>query len=132
MFFMHIETESIEYEVFVKFYSELTIVFCDKNYIPHFVPTKIISPSDVHHMSNMPDNDRSVCLLKNISDPLECGESQNFYQMLEVMEAHGNLQVQQLVENIKAFLKGVDPAVISKGNYTVTIFIQVAMHIHIV
>ena len=127
--FVYTEKVLIEYESFVKFYSELTTVFCDKNYIPHFVPAKIISPNDVHSMSNLPDNDRAVCLLKSISNPLECGEYQNFYKMLEIMRDHGNLHVQQLAENIKAFIKGVGPVVISKGNGTVTILVKIYMHI---
>ena len=103
----------MEFNAFIQFYSKLTTVFHDKNYLIHFVPAGIISPNDVHHMSKMSDNDRAASLLKNISAPLECGEKQTFYKMLEIMQAHGNLFAQQLVRNIKMVVRGVDPAVIS-------------------
>ena len=92
----------MEYEVFIQFYSKLITVFQDRNYLAHFVPCKIISPSDVHHMYNLPDTNRAVYLLKNISAPLECGEKQSFYSMLDVMVTHGNFHAQKLAENMKA------------------------------
>ena len=63
----------------------------------------------------MADDDRATSLLKHISAPLECGEKQSFYKMLEIMQVHGNLHAQQLGENIKAFVRG-DLAVVSKDN----------------
>ena len=53
-------------------------------------------------MSKLPDNDRAMRLLKNISAPLECGEKQSFYKMLEIMQTHGKHHAQQLAENIIA------------------------------
>ena len=106
--FFYAVKETIEYEAFVQFYSKLIAVFHDKSYIPHFVPTKIISPNDVDQVSNLSDSDRAICLLKNISAPLKCGEKQNFYYMLEVIQVYGNLQAQELAENITAFVKRMD------------------------
>ena len=83
MFCFNVEKQSlIEYEAFIQFYSELITVFHDKSYLVLFVPTKIISPSDVDHMYDLPDNKRAMCLLKNISASLECGEKQSFDKML--------------------------------------------------
>ena len=113
--FFYVDKESVECNAFIKFFSKLTTVFHDKNYLVHFVPAGIISPNDVHNMSNLSDNDRAMCLLKNISASLECGEKQSFYVMLEIMQAHGNLLAQQLADCIKVFVRGVDPAVISAG-----------------
>lgn len=68
-------------------------------------------------MSNLPDDERAVHLLKNISAPLECGEKQNFYKMLEIMQTHGSSFAQQLAENIIAFIRGTnrDDAVPNEG-----------------
>ena len=108
----------MEYSAFIQFYDKLTVVFHDKNYLSHFVPAGIISPSDVHHMSTLPDNDRAMCLLKNISAPLECGENQSFYKMLEIMKTYGSLYVKQLAEDITLFLKGINP--VAKNETTST------------
>lgn len=95
----------MEYEVFIQFYSKLITVFNDRSYLHHFVPCKIVSPSDVQHMYNLPDNDRAVYLLNKISAPLECGEKQCFSNMLDVMMTHGNLHAQTLAENMKAIIE---------------------------
>ena len=98
------DTISIEHEAFVQFYDKLTKVFHNKSYISEFASNKIIQLSDVHHISNLPDNDRAMCILKKILDPLESNETQNFYKMLKVMQGHNNPHVEKLVEDIKAFI----------------------------
>ena len=110
----------MEYEALIKFYNKLTAVFHDKNYLSHFVPAGIISLNDVHHMSNLPDSDRAMCLLKKISGSLEYSEKRNFYTMLDIMQGHGNLCAQQLAENMKAFIEGVEPVVIENTEVVVT------------
>ena len=108
----YVEKKLIEYQALIKFYSKLTTVFHDKAYLSHFVSAGVISINDVHDMSSLPDNDRAMSLLKNISAPLEFGKKQNFHRMLEIMQEHGNLHAQQLAENMKAFVRGVEPVVI--------------------
>lgn len=71
-------------------------------------------------MSNLSGSDRALRLLKNILAPLESGEKQSFYKMLEIMQAHGNLHAQQLAESIKAFVRGLDPVVNSEAIATPT------------
>ena len=99
----------MEYTAFIEFYSQLTTVFHDKNYLAHFVSAGIILPGDHHRMSTLQDGDRATDLLKHISAPLECGEKQGFYKMWEMMQVHGNLHGQQLAEKIRAFIRGVNP-----------------------
>ena len=124
--YFYVGETSVEYNTFIQFYDKLTTVFHDKNYLSHFVPAGIISPNDVHHMSNLPDNDRATCLLKKISAPLECGEKQSFYKMLEIMRDHGNLFAKQLAENMSLFVRGVNPVV---RNETSSIAIE-GIHIY--
>ena len=49
-----------------------------------------------------------MCILKIISDPLESGENQNFYRMLEVIQDHGNCDAQKLVEDVKTLIASKD------------------------
>ena len=101
----------MEYKAFINFYSKLTTVFHDKSYLAHFVSAGMISPNNVDDMSKLPNNDRAMVLLKNISASLEFGEKQSFYKMLEIMQARGNLLAQQLADHIKVFVRGGNPAV---------------------
>ena len=105
---------SVEYNTFIQFYDKLTTVFHDKNYLFHFVLAGIVAQDDVVHMCSLSDIDRAMCLLSNVSAPLECGEKQNFYKMLEIMQTNGNVHTQQLVEDIKASVREKDPLVKSK------------------
>ena len=107
--FVNVGRESVEYSAFIKFYSHLTSVFREKNYLTHFVTASIILPEDHHRISTLLDNDRAMDLLRHISAPLECGEKQCFYKMLEIMQTYGNLHGRQLAEKIKAFIRGVNP-----------------------
>ena len=116
--------ESVEYRAFIHFFNKLTTVFHDKGYLVHFVPAGIISPNDVDEMSSLSNSDRAVRLLKNISDPLECGEKQSFYKMLDILQTHGNRHAKQLAENIKAFVRGVDPVVTSENTGNVVASIE--------
>ena len=120
----YVEMESVEHRAFTQFYSKLITVFHDKSYLVHFVPAGIILPNDVDEMSILSNSDRAVRLLKNISAPLECGEKQGFYKMLDILQAHGNLHAKQLAESIKAFVRGVDPVVRSDNTRAIAISIE--------
>ena len=109
----------MEYSAFIKLYSQLTTVFRDKSYLAHFVSAGIILPDDHHRISTMLDNDRAMDLLRHISAPLECGEKQCFYKMLEIMQTYGNLHGQQLAEKIKAFIREVNPTTCAGTDITV-------------
>ena len=95
-------------------------MFHDKSYLFYFALAGIVSQDDVPHMCSLPDIERPMCLLKNISVPLENDEKQNFYKMLEILQAHGNLQAQQLAEDIQASVRREDPVVRSKTTRTIT------------
>lgn len=110
----------MECEVFIDSYSKLITVFNDKNYLHHFVPAKIVLPSDVQHMFSLPDSDRAVYLLNKISAPLECGETECFYKMLEIMQEHGNGHAQKLAENMKAMAVVREPIAPIEGAYVAT------------
>ena len=60
-----------------------------------------------------------MCILNNISASLEFDDEQSFYKMLEIMQDHGNLHARQLAENMKAFIKGIDPIVIIENTEVV-------------
>ena len=75
-------------------------------------------------MYSLSDIERAMCLLKNISAPLENGEKQNFYKMLEILQAHGNPQAQQLAEDIQASVRREDTVVKGKTTGTITSSIE--------
>ena len=111
IFLINVGRKLIEYEAFILFHNKINKVLCDKRFTPHFVSAKIISLNDVRHISNLPDNQRATCLLKSISGPIENGDTQNFYKLLEIMRDHGNPDAQKLVEDIKAFIGRNDPSI---------------------
>ena len=99
----------MEYEVFIKFYSKLTTIFHDKDYLPYLVTAGIISSDNVHYLSSLSARDRAMRLLEYISDSLKGGGKRCFYRMLDIMQTHGNLHAQDLAEDIKkAIVSGVD------------------------
>ena len=101
--------EPVEYRVFIMFYSKLTTVFRNKDYLPYLVSAGIVSPDSIHHMSSMSTRDRVMRLLEFVSDSLEGGEKSCFYRMLDIMQEHGNLHAQNLAEEInKTIASGVD------------------------
>ena len=99
----------MEYRVFIKFYSRLTTVFRNKDYLPHLVTAGVVSPDSIHHLSSLSNRDRAMRLLEFISDSLEGGGKGCFYRMLEIMQEHGNLHAQNVAEEInKTIVSGVD------------------------
>ena len=120
--------------MFIKFYSRLTTVFRNKDYLPHLVTAKIVVPDSVHYLSSLSNRDRAMRLLEYISDSLEGGEKEYFYRMLEIMQDQGNIHAQNVAEEInKALVSGVDsfaktysllsiPGIKSDGTGSVTSF----------
>ena len=103
--------------MFVKFYSKLTIVFRNKDYLPYLVTAGIVPPDNIHYLSSLSNRDRPMRILEYISDSLDGGDKQSFYEMLEIMKDHGNNHAQNLAEEInKAVVSGVDLAVPSFGS----------------
>ena len=97
------------------------MAFHDKNYLFDFVSAGIIPSDNANQMYSLPDVDRAMCLLNSISAPLECGEKQNFYKMLEMLQAHDNIHAQQLAKDINTCVRGQDPIVKSKSTGTATV-----------
>ena len=95
--------------MFIMFYSRLTTVFRNKDYLPHLVIAGIIAPDSIHHLSSLSNRDRAMRVLECLSDSLEGGEIVHFYKMLDVMQEHGNLHARNVAEEInKAIVSGVD------------------------
>ena len=121
---LNADKESVEYNLLINFYGKLATMFHAKNYLFHFVSAGIVPPDSASQMDSLPDIDRAVCILTNISTPLECGEKQSFYKMLEIMQAHGNIHAQELAEDIKASVRVEDPVVKSKTTGTAATVIE--------
>ena len=110
----------MEHGMFVKFYSKLTVVFRNKDYLPYLVTAGIVPPDNIHYLSSLSNRDRPMRILEYISDSLDGGDTQCFYDMLEIMKGHGNNHAQDLAEEVKAVISGVDSLtkIISLGSVT--------------
>ena len=107
--FFYTEEKPTEYGLLIEFYSKLTTVFRDKDYLPHLVSAKIISLDNNHHLSGLSSRDRAMRILECVSDSLDGGNKQCFYNMLEIMKDHGNSHAQSVAEDInKAIVSGTD------------------------
>ena len=95
--------------MFIMFYSKLTKVFHNEDYLPHLVVAGIIAPYSVRHLSSLPSWDRAMRVLDYILYSLQGGEKEPFHKMLEVMQEHGNLHAQSVAEEItKTIVSGVN------------------------
>ena len=104
--------------MFVKFYSKLTIVFRNKDYLPYLVTAGIVPPDNIHYLSSLSNRDRPMRILEYISDSLDGGDKQSFYEMLEIMKGHGNNHAQNLAEEInRAVASGVDFGVTKMNSF---------------
>ena len=99
-------------------------MFHDKSYLFHFISAGIVPQDDVLDLYSLSDIERAMCLLNSISAPLKNGENQNFYKMLEILQAHGNPQAQQLAEDIQESVRRQDTVVKSKTTGTITSSIE--------
>ena len=92
-------------------------MFYDTNYLSRFVPAGIILASDVDHITSLPGKDRAVCVLRNITASLECGNTQSFYKMLEIMQSYGTLHAKEVANDVLKWVSNVDPVVPKEGTY---------------
>ena len=100
--------KSLEYRVFIKFYSKLTTVFRNEDYLPHLVTAEIVTPNSACHLYNLPSNVRAMRLLQYISYSLDGGKKECFDKMLEILQEHGNLHAQGVAEEINRVISEVD------------------------
>lgn len=95
-----------EHEMLIKYYERLCSTVTDVNKIAlHCVTKKIISPHDHVELCGITNQSKQVTmLLHHITGPVEAGNPQVFYDLLDIMEQHGLQATQQLATEIKCSL----------------------------
>jgi len=96
----------MEYEAFVTYYPDLTQVFRTNTLAAHFVSARIITMTDHDEICSLSPTYGGLRLLRNVSAPLETGNTRNFYKMLDIMQNHGNSHAKTLVRSIQSFIHG--------------------------
>ena len=82
---------SLEYDVFIKYYSKLVDTLCNTELYQYFVSEYIITLSDLEEITSASTpSDKIRILLIKISSPLKAGLKTSFYKMLEIMRCYGN------------------------------------------
>ena len=97
----------MEYDVFITYYSDLTQVFrVDNilNFAGRFLSARIITRSEYDEIYSLSPTDGSIRLLRSIAGPLEIGNTEHFYKMLEIMQNHGNIHAKTLSEKIQLLI----------------------------
>jgi len=99
-------SRSVEHEVFLKYYPDLIQAFRTNTFAAHFVAAHIITMNENDEISNLQPRDGSLRLLRSVSAPLETGQTDNLYSMLQIMQAHGNDYAQKLSQKIYSVVHG--------------------------
>lgn len=96
---------SVEYEVFIEFFSQIVDVIPAVALSGHFVQENIISPQDQLEIFKvtLPINAAGL-LLNKISIPLKGGNNKIFYKFLDITEQHGNIDSKTLIDDIRKTL----------------------------
>ena len=95
-----------EHKIFTKNYANLCCTLTDiDNLLPYFVQEKIIKPEDQDDINKLAKTQEKVKkLMKNISGPLQAGDSKGFYIMLDIMRNHGVQATIDLSETLRTTL----------------------------
>jgi len=96
----------MEREAFITYYSDLTQVFRTNTFAAHFVSARIITMTDHDEICSLSPTSGGIRLLRNVSAPLETGDTRNFYKMLDIMQNHGNNHARTLVGSMQSFIRG--------------------------
>jgi len=98
---------SREMELFKEYYPKLCNTMTDiKNLLQYFVQKNIIKLEDQDTIgSEIKSCDQVKAFLKHISGPLQGGNTEIFYTMLDIMEVNGVEATKQLANELKITLK---------------------------
>ena len=106
------EHHSVEYEVFIHYYSQIVTSLSAVALSPYFVKEKIISTADQSLIFSTPVQIIAASLLlSKISSALKAGINESFYKFLDITEQYGNIDSKNVItamrEKLKAQGKGI-------------------------
>ena len=119
-----LDNRSVEHEVFLKNYSELTGVLNSSitSLSTHFVSKQVITIEDEETIHQAPI-DKAKLFLWKLEAPLKNGINNAFYIMLDVMQQYGNVAVKTVATKLK---KEIDD-----GKYITNYIIQIHTHTYV-
>ena len=83
---------SVEYEVFIHYFSQIVTSMSAVALSPYFVQQNIISPPEQLEIFNAAlPNKAAGLLLSNISSALKAGLTKVFYKFLDITEQYGSI-----------------------------------------
>ena len=93
----------VEYTVFKKSYGSLKNILSAQNLSQYLVSADVISFQDEEEIcAAKTSSAKSTILLQKLVGPLESGNTYGFYQLLQVMEGHGNIATKDLAAKMKS------------------------------
>lgn len=106
------EYHSVEYEVFIRYYSSIVNSLSAKTLSPFFVTENIISTTDESVILNTPVKTIAASLLlSNISSELKAGINECFYKFLDITEQHGSIDSKDVITAIRKKLQSEDKGI---------------------
>ena len=93
---------SVEYEVFVRYFSRIVNSISAQTLSPHFVSRKIISHEDQIEILSVTSPRRAASLLLGrVSSAVEAGVNESFYRFLDILEQYGTPATKEILLAIK-------------------------------
>ena len=87
----------VEYTVFKEYYGSLKNILSAQNLSQYLVSADVISFQDEEEICAAKiSSAKSAILLQKLVGPLQSGNTYGFYQLLQVMEGHGNIATKDL------------------------------------
>ena len=93
----------VEYTIFKESYVSLKNILSAQNLSQYLVSADVISFQDEEEICAAKTSfAKSTILLQKLVGPLESGNTYGFYQLLQVMEGHGNIATKDLAAKMKS------------------------------
>ena len=93
----------IEYKVFKEFYGHLQNILSAQNLSQYLVSADVITFQDEEEIcAARTSSAKAKILLQKLVGPLESGNTFGFYQLLQVMEGHGNIATKDLANKMRS------------------------------
>ena len=93
----------VEYKVFKEFYGYLKNILSAQNLSQYLVSADVITFQDEEEIcAARTSSAKATILLQKLVGPLESGNTFGFYQLLQVMEGHGNIATKDLANKMRS------------------------------
>ena len=99
----------VEYKVFKESYGFLRNILSAQNLSQYLVSADVITFQDEEEIcAARTSSAKATILLQKLAGPLESGNTFGFYQLLQVMEGHGNIATKDLAIKMRSRVSSLD------------------------